>query len=45
MKTLLKYRKDYYSQNGEDEVIEEILRRMGIKRKKVEDMLADVKKQ
>ena len=31
MKTLLKYRKDYYSQNGEDGVIEEILRRMGIK--------------
>ena len=26
MKTLLKYRKDYYNQNGEDEVIEEILR-------------------
>jgi hypothetical protein len=26
MKTLLKYRKDYYSQNGEDRVIEETLR-------------------
>jgi len=31
MKTLLRYRKDYYSQNGEDGVIEEILKRIGIK--------------
>lgn len=31
MKTLIKYRKNYYSQNGEDGVIEEILKRMGIK--------------
>ena len=45
MKTLLRYRNDYYSQNGEDGVIEEIQRRMGIKRKKVGDVLVDVKKQ
>lgn len=31
MKTLLKYRKNYFSQNGEDGVIEEILIRLGIK--------------
>ncbi len=31
MKTLLKYKKNYYSQNGEDGVIEEILKRLGIK--------------
>lgn len=30
MKTLLKFRKNYYSQNGEDGVIEEILKRLGI---------------
>lgn len=32
MKTLWQYRKDYYSQNGEDGVIEEILRRLQIKK-------------
>lgn len=32
MMTLLKYRKNYYSQNGEDGIIEEILKRMEIKR-------------
>jgi len=31
MKTLLKYRKNYFSQNGEDGVIEEILKKLGIK--------------
>ncbi|MEI8348683.1 MAG: hypothetical protein WCI77_00880 [Candidatus Omnitrophota bacterium] len=31
MRTLLKYRKNYYSQNGEDGVIREILKRLDIK--------------
>jgi hypothetical protein len=31
MRTLLGYRKNHYSQNGEDGVIEEILKRIGIK--------------
>jgi hypothetical protein len=30
MKTLLKYRKDYFSQNGEDGIIEELLNRLDI---------------
>jgi len=32
MQTLYKYKKNYYSQNGEDGVTEEILRRLNIKK-------------